>query len=170
MIDSNNKAQIKYGTLQVASMILSATDTTSISKVVKEVITKASYFFLATASKEGHPNINYKGGEKGFVHVLDENTILFPDYDGNGILHGVNDMMENPNIGMLFIDFNTGERYKVSGVTTIIDKPEDIKQYLDYTGFDYPSRIIKVTVTYVLGNCSKNIDNVRNEIINYEKQ
>ena len=156
--------------MQVASMILSVTDTSRMSKPVRELISKSSYFFLATASKDSQPNMNYKGGDAGFVHVLDETTLLFPDYDGNGILHGVNDIMENPNIAMLFIDFTTSLRFKVNGRASIIDNQEDISQYLDYKGFDYPTRLIKVDVQYVLGNCSKSLDNVKKEILNHEKQ
>ncbi|MFT5661485.1 MAG: putative pyridoxine 5'-phosphate oxidase superfamily flavin-nucleotide-binding protein [Sulfurimonas sp.] len=168
MIVNKNKAQTKYGTLQIASMILTATDTARMSKPVRELISKSSYFFLATASKEGKPNMNYKGGEVGFVHVVDETTIVFPDYDGNGILHGISDMMDNPNIAMLFIDFNTSLRFKVNGIATIIDSKEEVAKYLDYKGFDYAPRLIKVDVKYVLGNCSKNIDNVRKDILSYE--
>ena len=69
---------------------------------------------------------------------------------------------------MLFIDFITGVRYKVNGVATIIDDREELDKYLDFRGFDYPTRIIKVDINYVIGNCSKNIDNVRREIVEYE--
>ena len=169
MFIANSKAQVKYGTLQIAAMILGSTDTSRMSTPVRTLIGKSSYFFLATSSKDGEPNMNFKGGEVGFVHVVDETTLLFPDYDGNGILHGVNDMMENPNVGMLFIDFNTSMRFKVNGVATILDKPEELSPYLDCKGFDFAPRIIKVDVKYVLGNCSKNIDNVRKEIIEYEE-
>ena len=163
-----NKAQEKYSTTEQASRILNYIDTACISNHAKSLIANCSYFFLATASKNAHPNMNFKGGDKGFVHVLDKSTIIFPDLSGNGILHGINDIMENTNIAMLFINFITGERYKVNGRATIIDNKEELNKYLDFTGFDYPTRIIKVNVNYVIGNCSKNIDNVRKEIIDYE--
>jgi predicted pyridoxine 5'-phosphate oxidase superfamily flavin-nucleotide-binding protein len=163
-----NEAQNKYSTIEQASSILNSIDTTCISNHVKSVINNCSYFFLATASKEAHPNMNFKGGDKGFVHVVNKNTIIFPDLIGNGILHGINDIMQNPNVAMLFIDFITGVRYKVNGLATIIDNTEEVNKYLDFTGFDYPTRIIKVNVNYVIGNCSKSIDNVRKEIIDYE--
>ena len=165
MIVEENQAQKKYKTIEEASRLLKSMDTSYIPVHVKYMIENSSYFFLATSSKDGTPNINYKGGEKGFVHVLDENTIIFPDIVGNGIFHGMNDIIQNPNIAMLFIDFVTSQRFKVNGTATIIDEVKDISKYLDYTGFDYPPRVIKVDVTYVIGNCSKNIDNVRKEIV-----
>lgn len=163
-----NKAQEKYSTTKQAEKILASVDTTYISVQAKSVIDKCSYFFLSSASKDAEPNVNFKGGDKGFVHVLDKNTIIFPDLPGNGILHSINDIMENPHVAMLFIDFVTGVRYKVNGLATIIDDTKEISKYLNFTGFDYPSRIIKVNVSYIIGNCSKNIDNVRREIIEYE--
>ena len=166
---SSNNAQEKYGTQHMASNILESVNTSRIYAHLKKIINGCSYFFLATASKDAKVNVNFKGGEKGFVHVIDENTILFPDYDGNGIFHGLNDIMENPNVGMLFIDFNTSQRFKINGVATIIDDSKTVTKYLDWKGFsEYPTRIIKVNVTYVLGNCSKYIENVRNEIVEYE--
>jgi len=167
MQSNTNEAQKRYNTQEQTSSILDSVDTTYITGQIASFIERCSYFFLATASKEGIPNVNYKGGEKGFVHVLDKNTLLFPDIQGNGIFHGINDMIENPNIGMLFIDFITGHRFKVNGVVTIVDNKEEITSYFNLVGFDYPPRVIRVDVKYVMGNCSKNIDNVRREIIEY---
>jgi len=163
-----NQAQKKYGTSDQAQSILGSINTSCISDRIASVITQCSYFFLSTASKDAQPNINFKGGEKGFVHLLDQNTLIFADQEGNGILHGINDILQNPNVAMLFIDFITGSRYKINGQASIIDDKEELKQYLDFKGFDYPSRVIKVDVKYVIGNCSKNIDNVRQEIVEYE--
>ena len=81
-----NKYRTKEG-----EMILDRTDTPKLSKSVAYIIQNSSYFFLATTSKEGQPNVNFKGGEKGFVHVLDENCLIFP---------GVNDIIENSNIAI----------------------------------------------------------------------
>ena len=66
-------------------------------------------FFLATADAEGRPQCSYKGGEPGFVRVLDERTVAFPNYDGNGMYLSMGNALENPHVGMLFIDF-TAER------------------------------------------------------------
>src|SRR5947199_3350773 len=62
-------------------------------------------FFLATADAEGRPQCSYKGGDPGFVKVLDETTVAFPNYDGNGMYLSMGNVLENPEVGMLFIDF-----------------------------------------------------------------
>ena len=62
-------------------------------------------FFLATADAEGRPTCSYKGGEPGFVRVLDAHTLAFPNYDGNGMYLSTGNVLVNPDVGMLFIDF-----------------------------------------------------------------
>jgi len=164
-----NDAQVAYNSVEQASLNLSFEDTTKLSKTLQSLIKKTSYFFLATSSQAGEPNINFKGGEAGFIHIIDDNTILFPDFDGNGIFHGINDMMHNPNVAMLFIDFKNTMRYKANGIATIIDDQDEISQYLDLKGFDYPPRVIKVKITYAIRNCSKNIHLVRDDILEFEQ-
>src|ERR1051326_9525098 len=62
-------------------------------------------FFLATADAEGRPQCSYKGGDPGFVRVLDEHTIAFPNYDGNGMFLTAGNALVNPRVGLLFISF-----------------------------------------------------------------
>ena len=71
----------------------------------RALIERLAMFFLATADAEGRPQCSYKGGEPGFVRVLDEQTIAFPDYDGNGMYLSLGNLVENPQVGLLFIDF-----------------------------------------------------------------
>ena len=66
-------------------------------------------FFLATADAEGRPQCSYKGGEPGFVRVLDERTVAFPNYDGNGMFLSAGNALVNPHVGLLFIDFEQPE-------------------------------------------------------------
>jgi hypothetical protein len=68
-------------------------------------IERMDMFFLATADAEGRPQCSYKGGAPGFVCVLDEHTLQFPNYDGNGMFLSTGNVRVNPNVGMLFIDF-----------------------------------------------------------------
>ena len=69
-------------------------------------IERMDMFFLATADAEGRPQCSYKGGDPGFVRVLDERTVAFPNYDGNGmyLLDGQRRCV-NPHVGLLFVDF-----------------------------------------------------------------
>src|SRR6478736_5918988 len=70
-------------------------------------------FFLATADAEGRPTCSYKGGDPGFVRVLDDHTLAFPSYDGNGMYLSTGNVLANPAVGMLFIDLERGHRMRL---------------------------------------------------------
>lgn len=72
-------------------------------------------FFLATADAEGQPSVSHKGGRPGFVRVVGPAEIAFPDYDGNGMFMSLGNLLENPKVGLLFIDFETPARLVVRG-------------------------------------------------------
>ena len=74
-----------------------------------------SMLFVATADADGHPDCSYKGGLPGFVRVLDDKTLAIPDYDGNGMYRSWGNILVNPNIGLLFLDFETPKRLRVNG-------------------------------------------------------
>src|SRR5215207_7407290 len=86
-------------------------------------------FFLATADEQGRPNCSYKGGEPGFVRVLDDHTLAFPNYDGNGMYLSVGNIFVNPNIGMLFIDFEKGRRLRINGLASIDERDQLMEHY-----------------------------------------
>jgi uncharacterized protein len=72
-------------------------------------IERMDMFFLATADAEGRPQCSYKGGDPGFVRVLGDTELAFPNYDGNGMYLSMGNTLVNPHVGLLFIDF-TSER------------------------------------------------------------
>src|ERR1700760_4831968 len=92
-----------------------------IGDVDRAFIERADHFFLATADGDGQPQCSYKGGDPGFVRVLDERTIAFPNYDGNGMYLSIGNVLENPNVGMLFVDFVSARpsRLRVNGIASI---------------------------------------------------
>jgi len=95
----------------------------------KAFIEELDMFFLATSDEQGHPNCSYKGGEPGFVRVLDEHTVVFPNYDGNGMYLSAGNVLINPNAGMLFIDFEKGRRLRLNGVASIDEHDEIMDLY-----------------------------------------
>jgi uncharacterized protein len=75
--------------------------------------------FIATADEHGRPNCSYKGGAPGFVRVLDEHTIAFPTYDGNGMFLTAGNVLVNAEVGLLFISFEQGRRLRLNGTASI---------------------------------------------------
>jgi uncharacterized protein len=117
----------------------------------KAFIERLDMFFLATADEQGYPNCSYKGGEPGFVRVVDEHTVAFPNYDGNGMYLSAGNILANPNVGMLFIDFERGRRLRLNGVASINEHDELIERYPE-TQF-----IVRVRAREVFPNCPRYI-------------
>jgi predicted pyridoxine 5'-phosphate oxidase superfamily flavin-nucleotide-binding protein len=110
-------------------------------------------FFLATADPEGHPQCSYKGGDPGFVHVLDAQTLAFPNYDGNGMYLSMGNLLVNPHVGMLFIDFTAKRpsRLRVNGIAQV-DPDDPLKP--DWPGAQF---VVRVQATEVFPNCPRYI-------------
>ncbi len=156
----------KYKTTKQAENIFEYMDTTIPSDIMIKFIESMNYFFLATSSKSGRVNVNFKGTQsKILIKFLNKNKFIFPDFNGNGILHSIGDMESNPYVGLLFIDFSKDIRIKVNGRAKVIDNKEVIIRYLDlFDSFNY-SRLIEVEIDYIIPNCSANLSIVRNSIL-----
>jgi uncharacterized protein len=70
-------------------------------------------FFISTDDDQGRPTVSYKGGEPGFIRVIDEKTIAFPGYDGNGMFLTVGNIAANHEVGLLLIDFENPQRLRL---------------------------------------------------------
>ena len=86
-------------------------------------IEAAPFFFLATSDKEGHCDCSFKGGGSGLVKVLAPDRLAFPHFEarvkGNGAYMSLGNILVNPQVSMLFIDFADGARLRVNGRATI---------------------------------------------------
>jgi predicted pyridoxine 5'-phosphate oxidase superfamily flavin-nucleotide-binding protein len=114
-------------------------------------IERMDMFFLATADASGRPNCSYKGGDPGFVRVLDARTLLFPNYDGNGMYLSMGNAVENRHVGLLFIDFENQKRLRVNGDAQLcaanLAEPE----------FSEAQFVVKIAVRQVFPNCPRYI-------------
>ncbi|GAA3486942.1 pyridoxamine 5'-phosphate oxidase family protein [Streptomyces cremeus] len=72
---------------------------------MRDFIGRQSMVFLSTADARGHCDATFRAGPPGFVTVLDEHTLAYPEYRGNGVLASAGNITENPHIGLLFMDF-----------------------------------------------------------------
>jgi len=108
-------------------------------------------FFLATADADGAPQCSYKGGEPGFVRVLDEHTIAFPSFDGNGMYLSLGNLTENPRVGLLFVDFEGQKRLRLNG-TASIDADDPL-----LPAYPRAQCVVRVSATEVFPNCPRYI-------------
>jgi predicted pyridoxine 5'-phosphate oxidase superfamily flavin-nucleotide-binding protein len=116
-------------------------------------IERMDMFFLATADAEGRPQCSYKGGEPGFVRVLDAQTLAFPNYDGNGMYLSWGNTLVNPQVGLLFIDFvaERPSRLRVEGTASVRHDDELLA--------DWPEAqfVVRVRAARVFPNCPRYI-------------
>jgi predicted pyridoxine 5'-phosphate oxidase superfamily flavin-nucleotide-binding protein len=102
----------------------SAHQATSLNVEQRERIGRADTFFVASYHPEGGADVSHRGGFPGFVQALDEKTIAWPDYNGNGMFNTLGNIIENPGCGLLFLDFETGRTLQLSGTAEIIPDKE----------------------------------------------
>ena len=149
--DSHRQLQRRFDTERLADRIEERLFREKITAEDRAFIERMDMFFLATADAAGRPNCSYKGGDPGFVRVLDESTIVFPNYDGNGMFLSMGNVVRHPRVGMLFIDFERQRRLRLSGEASIsMDDP---------LLADYPEAqfIVRVAVARVFPNCPRYI-------------
>src|SRR5581483_9500383 len=144
---SHRQLQRQFDTDRLADRIEQRLFREQLTEDDRAFIERMDMFFLATANAAGWPNCSYKGGDPGFVRVIDPLTLAFPNYDGNGMYLSMGNTVENPNVGLLFIDFEHQKRLRVNGVSQIapatsVDPPYPEAQF-----------VVKVSVRQVFPNC-----------------
>lgn len=85
----------------------------------RALIERLDMFFLATVDDAGQPTCSYKGGDPGFVTVVDDQTLAFPNYDGNGMYLSMGNVDATRRVGLLFIDFERQRRLRVEGTAEL---------------------------------------------------
>jgi uncharacterized protein len=117
----------------------------------KAFIQRCRMFFLATADTDGQPDCSYKGGLPGFVRVLDDRTLAIPDYDGNGQYRSWGNVVANPRVGLLFLDFETPKRLRVNG-TAVVSADDPLLAEIPGAVF-----IVRLTAQRIFPNCPRYI-------------
>ena len=117
----------------------------------RQFIERMDMFFLATVDGTGQPTCSYKGGDPGFVTIVDDKTLAFPNYDGNGMYLSMGNLAETCGVGMLFIDFELQRRMRVDGVAQIASADPLIERYPE------AQFVVRVEVKRVYPNCPRYI-------------
>lgn len=92
----------------------------NLSEKQRNWIAKADTFFIASFHPETGADASHRGGYPGFVTVLNENKLVFPDYSGNNMFNTLGNISANPNAGLLFIDFERGNTLQFTGKAQVI--------------------------------------------------
>jgi len=147
--EKHRALQEKFETRRTADLMENAVVHSEFGAHEAEFIQSRDMFFLATVDASGRPTVSYKGGAPGFVRVTSASSLLFPNYDGNGMYYSIGNIMSAPQIGLLFIDFVTPNRLRVQGAADVLfDHP----LLESYPGAQF---LIAVAVESIWVNCPR---------------
>ena len=123
-----------------------------------EFIAERDSFYLATASKEGQPYIQHRGGPKGFLKVLDQRTLAFADFSGNRQYISVGNLAENNKAFIFLMDYANQRRIKIWGTAEVIENdPKLLEQLTDPIYRGRPERAFRFHVEAWDINCPQHI-------------
>ena len=143
--------QTQFGTTKLADFL----DTTWVHDAINDderaFVESRDMFFLSTVDPDGNPTVSYKGGPTGFVRVIDEHTLIFPGFDGNGMFLSMGNIEGQGKVGLLFVDFEKPNRLRVQGTATM---STDDPLMATFTEAKY---LVRIAVTKVWVNCPRYI-------------
>ena len=147
--ETQRQLQNEFGTVNLADRILEAVVAEELSDQQAEFINSRNMFYLSTIDEFGFPSCSYKGGQFGFVRVVNPKTIIFPNYDGNGMYMSMGNIEAQAKVGLLFIDFENPRRVRVRGEARCIREGSLVESY---PGSDL---VVEITVSDVWVNCPR---------------
>ena len=149
--DGMRRLQDVRDTRRIADRLEQVIVHTAFTEEDRAFIERCPMFFVATADAHGHPDCSYKGGLPGFVRIVDGRTLAFPDYDGNGMYRSWGNVLVNPHVGLLFIDFENPKRIRVNG-TAQVNADDPLRT--EYPGSVF---IVRVTAQRIFPACPRYI-------------
>jgi uncharacterized protein len=149
--EGSRELQDRFDTRRLADRIEQRLVSDRIGDADRAFIEARDMFFLATSDEDGQPSCSYKGGDPGFVRVLDEKTLAFPNYDGNGMYLSMGNVIATRKVGLLFIDFESPSRLRISGEASLSDEGALLRQ------FPEAQFMVRIAVTHVFPNCPRYI-------------
>ena len=147
--DEQRALQEQFQTGKMADLLEHVIVHPEVQEAEREFIESRDMFFLATVDGTGQPTCSYKGGDPGFVKVVDPGTIAFPSYDGNGMFLSMGNIRATARVGLLFIDLETPHRLRVQGTASVGERDPLLAAY---TGADL---VVRIAVDRIFVNCSR---------------
>jgi predicted pyridoxine 5'-phosphate oxidase superfamily flavin-nucleotide-binding protein len=146
--DGQRKLQDRFDTRRLADRLGGVAGDTFGAEFTS-FIESRDMFFIASTDLDGFPDCSYKGGDPGFVRVIDDRTLAFPVYDGNGMFRTLGNLAVNPRVGLLFVDFEKGTRLRVNGDAAVNFDDPLMASYQGALG------VVRVTARSIFPNCRR---------------
>jgi predicted pyridoxine 5'-phosphate oxidase superfamily flavin-nucleotide-binding protein len=135
--ERSRELQDRFDTRRLADRLAEKLSRTAFTAEDKAFVESRPMFFLATADADGQPDCSYKGGVPGFVRVTGESELSFPSYDGNGMFRSLGNVLANPRVGLLFLDFGVARLEEPRGE------------------FDGEQLVVRVQAEQIFPNCPR---------------
>lgn len=149
--DTHRNLQDEFETRGLADRIIELACSPTVEDEHRGFIESRDMFFLSTVDANGSPTVSYKGGDVGFLRVVDEKTLTFPSYDGNGMYLSMGNIESSSKIGLLLIDFENPHCMRIQG-TAELSRDADL-----LAGYKEAELVVKVTVEHIFQNCPRYI-------------
>jgi predicted pyridoxine 5'-phosphate oxidase superfamily flavin-nucleotide-binding protein len=149
--EGSRQLQDQFETRKLADRLVEVLARDAFTDDDRAFIESRPLFFLATADAQGHPDCSHKGGLPGFVRVVDRQTIAFPSYDGNGMFKSLGNLLVNPHVGLLFIDFESPKRLRVNGEASLHADDPLISEFVG------AQLMVRVRAKAIFPNCPRYI-------------
>ena len=137
-----------------------------LNPLMQAFVSQQEMMFVGTADGHGEADTSFRAGLPGFVRVLDVKTLAYPEYRGNGVMSSLGNISENPNVGLLFIDFTDKIGLHVNGRARIVENDEfvpdvsasePVRENIPPVTGPSPERWVVVSVLEAYVHCSKHI-------------
>lgn len=165
--DGEGRAQGMFGTARRATAFYRNQMTNELNDKMQSFIAGQEMVFLSTANANGECDCSYRAGNVGFVRVLNSKMLAYPEYRGNGVMASVGNILENPRIGLLFIDFlqstvglHVNGKARVMTNEEVAAMPEIPQALVDAShmkGGQHPECWVMVEVDEAYIHCSKHV-------------
>jgi len=124
-----------------------------LNDLTRQFVERSPFLCLATSAADGTCDVSPRGDPAGFVRILDDRTLLLPDRPGNRLADSLRNVLENPNVGLLFIVPGVTDTLRVNGRAEIVTEPELLEPCA--VEGKVPKLALRIEIEQVYTHCSK---------------
>lgn len=161
------KLQKQFGTQKQAENFYSRQMIDYLNSNMQTLIREQEFLFIATSDSKGECDSSFRAGLPGFVRIVNQKTLVYPEYRGNGVLASLGNISENPHIGLLFLDFfktsiglhinGKARIYENTALLESIEITKEIKDDISIEDGKKPECWVLVEVEEAYIHCSKHV-------------
>ena len=161
-IDDHRKLQKKFGGTRVANALFEKRVHKEISIHEKEFIEKSQFFFIASGQDQVI-DCSIKCGNPGFVRVIAPDRIIWPDYDGNLMFRTLGNIVANPSVSLLFVNFDNPSKVNSPGQMgkLRLNGRAKVQEDLDKNTFEGAKNVVLVEIDFVIPNCPRYLPDMK---------